>query len=148
MKVLLVGGGTGGHICPLAPLAQELEKQNSEVELVVSNGDLDLEITNQLFSKNKTYYLKTGKIRRYFSFQNFIDFFQRRIHLLPYFNCRKISPKKIQRKNLPPRIRHFHRLPNQTNRQIHHQSFFKFRQSPIQTFLLPCNYKKRNINKK
>jgi len=76
IKILLVGGGTGGHICPLKNLADNLEQKNAQVELVVSDRDLDLEITNQLFPKTKTYYLKTGKIRRYFSLQNFIDFFQ------------------------------------------------------------------------
>ena len=86
-KILLIGGGTGGHICPLKPLAQELLKLNQEVHILTSDSDLDQKIINQTFSEYLTknsrnfgkihfHTIKTGKIRRYLSTKNIKDSFQ------------------------------------------------------------------------
>ena len=82
-KILLVGGGSGGHILPLKSLCDELLKQNNEVHLLVSESLLDRQIVEENFKKSPTqknkiyfHYLKTGKFRRYFSFKNITDFFK------------------------------------------------------------------------
>ncbi len=76
-KILFVGGGTGGHILPLLNLIKECIKKNTEVSLILANQKLDREIFDKNFKnlKIKPIFLKTGKIRRYFSWQNFKDFF-------------------------------------------------------------------------
>lgn len=75
--VLLIGGGTGGHILPLKNLAEELDNLGSKVKIIVSNSDLDRKIIHKNFSSSENIiYFKTGKIRRYLSLQNLVDFFK------------------------------------------------------------------------
>ncbi len=71
MKILLIGGGTGGHIIPLKNLAEELSKQKHQVEIIVSDSDLDKKITQENFPRNfKIHFFKTDKIHRYLAWQN------------------------------------------------------------------------------
>jgi len=79
MKILLIGGGTGGHILPLKPLVDELLKKKVEVKLVVANAPLDKALIKQNFQElplKNIYFFQAGKIRRYLSFQNLLDFFR------------------------------------------------------------------------
>ena len=52
-KILLVGGGTGGHIIPLKNLAEELIKNNCLVEIIVSSSELDKKIAKENLEKFK-----------------------------------------------------------------------------------------------
>ena len=71
-KVLLIGGGTGGHIIPLKNLAEELRKKKCQVEIIVSDSPLDRQIAQENFSRDfQVHYFQTDKIRRYFSWKNF-----------------------------------------------------------------------------
>lgn len=86
MKILLTGGGTGGHLIPLLGVVSELKKINNKA----SQGFATMEPANEEpefllitpasgFNKNisdagieiKT--IKAGKLRRYFSWENFQD---------------------------------------------------------------------------
>ena len=69
-KILLIGGGTGGHILPLLPLITELKKLKTNVEIVVADAPLDRSIVEKSFGKNTCHYFKTDKIRRYLSIRN------------------------------------------------------------------------------
>jgi UDP-N-acetylglucosamine--N-acetylmuramyl-(pentapeptide) pyrophosphoryl-undecaprenol N-acetylglucosamine transferase len=71
-KILLIGGGTGGHIVPLKNLAKELVLKKCIVELIVSDSELDKKITNENFAEFPIYFFKTDKIRRYLSWQNLL----------------------------------------------------------------------------
>jgi len=75
MKIFLIGGGTGGHIFPLRNLADALQARSVDIKLIVADAQLDLQIVNENFSDIETIFFHTGKIRRYFSLQNFGDFF-------------------------------------------------------------------------
>lgn len=81
MRVLLTGGGTGGHIVPLFVVAKEIKKiqQNNDplqpIEFLFI-GALD----NQAKEMFSVYSIPckpvlVGKLRRYFSFRNFGDIF-------------------------------------------------------------------------
>ncbi|MFA5080688.1 MAG: undecaprenyldiphospho-muramoylpentapeptide beta-N-acetylglucosaminyltransferase [Candidatus Paceibacterota bacterium] len=79
MKIVLTGGGTGGHIFPLVSISREIKniKNDSEIFYI---GPQDLFTKNAFHHENisiKTIF--SGKIRRYFSiasiFQNIIDIF-------------------------------------------------------------------------
>jgi UDP-N-acetylglucosamine--N-acetylmuramyl-(pentapeptide) pyrophosphoryl-undecaprenol N-acetylglucosamine transferase len=71
----MVGGGTGGHFYPLIAVAEELRQLQPNAEIYYigpesyNQAELDL-------LQIKYLYCPAGKIRRYFSFQNFLDIFR------------------------------------------------------------------------
>ena len=75
MKIGLVGGGTGGHFYPLVAVAHELNAVTEKPELFYFGpSPYDKEM---LKTYNISYqYCPAGKIRRYFSIQNFFDIFR------------------------------------------------------------------------
>ena len=80
MRILLTGGGTGGHITPLIAVAQELKKFSREKnlpnpELLFLGPD---SFSEELLAKEniKMKTILAGKLRRYFSLLNFLDIFK------------------------------------------------------------------------
>ncbi|MGI6297150.1 MAG: UDP-N-acetylglucosamine--N-acetylmuramyl-(pentapeptide) pyrophosphoryl-undecaprenol N-acetylglucosamine transferase [Minisyncoccales bacterium] len=78
MKIILSGGGTGGHIFPLIAVAREIKKQSTNSVDLLYLGPKDK--FEECFFKNeeiKTSFCLAGKIRRYggvsTSFKNLID---------------------------------------------------------------------------
>jgi UDP-N-acetylglucosamine:LPS N-acetylglucosamine transferase len=88
MLVAFTGGGTGGHIYPGLAVADSLRqkfiKDGKSVKIIWigSLGKMDRNIVlNSLGadgspSADKFYGIPSGKMRRYFSFKNFIDIFK------------------------------------------------------------------------
>jgi UDP-N-acetylglucosamine--N-acetylmuramyl-(pentapeptide) pyrophosphoryl-undecaprenol N-acetylglucosamine transferase len=77
MKIVLTGGGTGGHIFPLVAVAKKMkEKYGQKIDLLFigPNGDLEKEVMQEEGIRMKS--VLSGKVRRYFSFLNFVDFFK------------------------------------------------------------------------
>ncbi|MCL5795305.1 MAG: undecaprenyldiphospho-muramoylpentapeptide beta-N-acetylglucosaminyltransferase [Patescibacteria group bacterium] len=76
IKVVLTGGGTAGHILPLIAVSQELKSINKDTEFLFIGPDNDEE--RLITRKYNLNYLaiNSGKIRRYFDWQNFIDPFK------------------------------------------------------------------------
>lgn len=80
MKILLTGGGTGGHFYPLIAIAEKLIEQ-AEVEKVI---DLklyymsDKSYDKRMLFENKINFVQipAGKMRIYFSVRNFFDIFK------------------------------------------------------------------------
>ena len=80
MKIVFTGGGTGGHFYPLISVAEEvndiIDKQNLiQAEMYyLSNTSYD---EGALFENNITYkHIPAGKMRKYFSLKNGLDFFK------------------------------------------------------------------------
>ncbi|HCC60003.1 MAG: hypothetical protein A2402_02220 [Candidatus Staskawiczbacteria bacterium RIFOXYC1_FULL_37_43] len=75
MKILFTGGGTGGHVYPLVAIIREIRriypKNNLEFYYLGPKDDFGLILLSQEDVVIKK--IISGKIRRYFSFQNFID---------------------------------------------------------------------------
>jgi len=75
MKIGFVGGGTGGHFYPLIAVANELTQNDDTPELYYFGPAPYDEAV--LSAYNIQYiYCPAGKLRRYFSIQNFIDLFR------------------------------------------------------------------------
>ena len=77
-KILLVGGGTGGHIFPLYNLVNSLISEGAETHLIVNDSFLDKKIVQKTFTQTSlnTHYLKAHKLHYHFSFSNFINWFK------------------------------------------------------------------------
>jgi UDP-N-acetylglucosamine--N-acetylmuramyl-(pentapeptide) pyrophosphoryl-undecaprenol N-acetylglucosamine transferase len=77
MKIVLTGGGTGGHFYPIIAVAQAINQVVLERKLVEPRlyyfGDKPYD-AKALFENNIEYRnVPAGKIRRYFSILNFSD---------------------------------------------------------------------------
>ena len=71
MRILLTGGGTGGHIFPLIAVAREIQKREHTSLVFLGPCRSHREPFNELHIKN--HHLVTGKVRRYMSFRNVLD---------------------------------------------------------------------------
>ncbi|MFA6354333.1 MAG: UDP-N-acetylglucosamine--N-acetylmuramyl-(pentapeptide) pyrophosphoryl-undecaprenol N-acetylglucosamine transferase [Candidatus Paceibacterota bacterium] len=93
LKILLTGGGSGGHIYPLSAVALELKKiaaeKNFTAEIHYLGATGEFYKPALLSAGVEIHSLISAKLRRYFSFANFIDipkffisFFQALIKIL------------------------------------------------------------------
>lgn len=75
MRIGFVGGGTGGHFYPLIAVAHELNATDVQPELFYFGpSPYDKELLKTL--DIRYVYCPAGKLRRYFSIQNFLDIFR------------------------------------------------------------------------
>jgi len=76
MKIILSGGGTGGHILPNIALIQTLKKRIHHLEILYigSKRGMESEMIPQIGIDFKG--ISCGKLRRYFSWENFLDPFK------------------------------------------------------------------------
>lgn len=77
MRIVLTGGGTGGHLFPLIAVANKIrEKIGPEAEFLYigSGAEMEKDIIGQEGIPTK--FVLSGKMRRYFSFENFTDIFK------------------------------------------------------------------------
>ncbi|MFH0912500.1 MAG: UDP-N-acetylglucosamine--N-acetylmuramyl-(pentapeptide) pyrophosphoryl-undecaprenol N-acetylglucosamine transferase [Patescibacteria group bacterium] len=75
MKILLVGGGTSGHVLPALSVGRAILKESpqSEVWFVGSRRSADREVVQSAGFKFIS--IPAGKLRRYWDWQNIIDLF-------------------------------------------------------------------------
>ncbi|MBI2025102.1 MAG: UDP-N-acetylglucosamine--N-acetylmuramyl-(pentapeptide) pyrophosphoryl-undecaprenol N-acetylglucosamine transferase [Candidatus Harrisonbacteria bacterium] len=79
LRVLLTGGGTGGHVYPIIAVSQKL-RDWAEKNVIGADlryfGAIDGYRPTLEAAKIKVVKITTSKLRRYFSFLNFLDFFR------------------------------------------------------------------------
>ena len=76
MKIACTGGGTGGHIFPGIAVLEELKRKRTDLEICWIGSGKQLE--RGIISRFGIPYfaVPSGKLRRYFSLQNFLDVFR------------------------------------------------------------------------
>ncbi|QST00600.1 undecaprenyldiphospho-muramoylpentapeptide beta-N-acetylglucosaminyltransferase [Pontibacillus sp. ALD_SL1] len=74
-RILFTGGGTAGHVIVNLALIPEFQKEGWEVDYIGSHEGIERQLIESL--GGVTYYpISTGKLRRYFSKENFKDPFK------------------------------------------------------------------------
>ncbi len=74
MRVLMVGGGSAGHVIPAIPVIAALKARGDSVAFVGTYSGLEAQL---LADAGVDFYpISAGKLRRYFSWQNFTDLFR------------------------------------------------------------------------
>ena len=93
-KIVLTGGGTAGHVSPNLALISSLEADGWEVVYVGSKQGIEKLLVAE--AGIPYYGISSGKLRRYFSWQNFIDPFKVIKGIFDaYFAIAKIKPKVV-----------------------------------------------------
>ena len=84
-KIVLTGGGTAGHVTPNIAMLDRLRSEGYEVSYIGSKNGIEKKLIED---QGVPYYgISTGKLRRYFSWQNFTDPFR---VIKGYFEAKKI----------------------------------------------------------
>jgi UDP-N-acetylglucosamine--N-acetylmuramyl-(pentapeptide) pyrophosphoryl-undecaprenol N-acetylglucosamine transferase len=95
-RIVFTGGGTAGHITPNIALIQKIKEKHPDYQILYIGSKKGPEATMipEIDVDFKGIY--TGKLRRYFSWQNFIDFFRIPIGVIQsFFILRKFKPKVV-----------------------------------------------------
>ena len=73
-RIILTGGGTAGHVTPNIALLPKLKELGYDIHYIGSYNGIEKELIEPF---NIPYYgISSGKLRRYFSWQNFTDPFR------------------------------------------------------------------------
>ncbi len=90
-KIIFTGGGSAGHVTPNIALITECKKHDWDVYYIGSKHGMEKDLISTLAIPY--FAITTGKLRRYFSWRNFIDPFKILFGIWQAFwLCRKISP--------------------------------------------------------
>lgn len=74
-KILFTGGGSAGHVSVNVALIPEFKKNGYKISYIGSKTGIEKDMIGKL-SDVKYYKISSGKLRRYFSWENFIDPFK------------------------------------------------------------------------
>lgn len=76
MRIVLTGGVSGGHIVPLIAVAKKIKEKNPAAEFLFVGPRGELEVKLMATAGIPIKSIATGKMRRYFSWLNFVDAFR------------------------------------------------------------------------
>lgn len=76
MQIVLTGGGTAGHVVPNLAIADAIAKQNPKAKLYYVGSIKGMERAMVEDHGLPFYGIQSGKLRRYFSVENFLDLFR------------------------------------------------------------------------
>ncbi len=92
--IIFTGGGSAGHVTPNLALIKRCQQNAWDIAYIGSAKGIEKQIINRI---NVPYYsIATGKLRRYFSWQNFLDPFKIIGGIVQaFFICWKLKPKVV-----------------------------------------------------
>jgi len=95
--ILFTGGGSAGHVTPNIALIQQFHDQGWRISYIGSHRGIERSLVENIDNIDVAYFpIATGKLRRYFSWQNFIDPFKILFGLWQAFwLCNKLKPDVI-----------------------------------------------------
>jgi UDP-N-acetylglucosamine--N-acetylmuramyl-(pentapeptide) pyrophosphoryl-undecaprenol N-acetylglucosamine transferase len=94
IKIMFTGGGSAGHVTPSLPLIQAFKSLGAEIFYVGSEKGIEHSLIKPL--DIPYYVITTGKLRRYWSWQNFLTPFQLLSGILQSFLlCRRLKPNMV-----------------------------------------------------
>ena len=74
-KILFTGGGSAGHVSVNVALIPEFKKHGYQISYIGSKKGIEKEMIENI-NDVKYHAISSGKLRRYFSWENFIDPFK------------------------------------------------------------------------
>lgn len=93
-KIIFTGGGTAGHVTPNIALIKKFQQEGWDIYYIGSNDGIEKQLISEI--KIPFFSIANGKLRRYFSWQNFIDPFKIFFGILQaFFLCLKLKPNVI-----------------------------------------------------
>lgn len=100
MKIVLTGGGTGGHFYPLIAVAEEINKivDDEKIAHVEMYYFSDAPYDREILFENRIHFVEipAGKLRVYFSLKNFTDMFKTAYGvLIGFWNVFRVYPDVI-----------------------------------------------------
>lgn len=94
IKVVFTGGGTSGHVTPNIALIKALKEKGSACFYIGSTTRVERDLIEPL--DIPFFSVRTGKLRRYFSFRTFLEPFQILIGIIQaYSHLTKIKPNLV-----------------------------------------------------
>ena len=93
-RVVVTGGGTAGHVVPAIPVIERLLEDDIRISFVGSKSGLEERLLESI--RVDFHAITTGKLRRYFSVENLLDFFRVFVGIAQAFNLlRKLKPMVV-----------------------------------------------------
>ena len=93
-RIVVTGGGSAGHVLPIIPLIEKFIEKGIAVHYVGSHAGIERELISPLNIEYRA--IRAGKLRRYFSYRNLIDFFGIPVSVLQaYLFLREYSPNVV-----------------------------------------------------
>ena len=91
MKIALTGGGTLGHVIPALTVMEKIREEDKDADFLFIGSTKEKEKSAVLSHGIRFYPVSSGKLRRYFSFENLTDVFR---IMRGFFQARKILKKE------------------------------------------------------
>ena len=74
MRIVVVGGGSAGHVIPALPVIEQLQQRGHELSFIGTRSGLEQRLVAD--AGVDFYSISAGKLRRYWSWQNITDLFR------------------------------------------------------------------------
>ncbi len=92
--VMFTGGGTAGHVLPVEPLIRRFDQLGWDVHFIGSRSGLETRLLER--TPARCHEITCGKLRRYFSFENFVDALRVPVGLVQAWRLlRRIRPRLV-----------------------------------------------------